>query len=87
MQVTFNVGSLVRLVGSDLVWKIIEIWDISYYASVTNKIIANNKYVITNVSSLESKVVDQDLITAINVENGVEIKPEKEQANTKKKIK
>lgn len=84
MQVTFNVGSLVRLVGSDLVWKIVEIWDISYYASVTNKIIANNKYVITNVSSLESKVVDQDLITAINVENGVEIKPTKE---AKKKVK
>lgn len=81
----YGVGALVRLLNNrTLVWKVVEVWDISYIAAITNRIEKSNQYVITNVVTMDSKVVPEADITPINVENGVEVSVEEESKKTKK---
>ena len=69
-QNKFVIGSLVRFNGNqDVVWKVVEIWDIAYVASVTNKINKSNLYVITNVVGNKALVAEEANLSPIEVKD------------------
>lgn len=88
MQNKFGVSSLVRVDGDKtLVWKVVEVWDIAYIASISNKIQKTNQYVVTNVATMTAKIVPEASIQPIEVsdESGEEITGKIEKSSKAKK--
>jgi len=86
MQNKFVIGSLVRFnVRTDLVWKVVEVWDISYVASVTNKINKKNFYVITNVATNSAVVAGEDSMSPIEVKDLPESDAKEEESKDESK--
>lgn len=86
MQNKFGISSLVRVDGDKtLVWKVVEVWDIAYMASITNKIQKTNQYVVTNVPTMMVKIVPEASIQPIEVsdESGEEITGTKKEKTKK----
>jgi len=64
MKNKYGIGSLVSY--KNLIWKIVEVWDVGFIASVTGKIQGDNKYVVTNIPEQKVMVVNESEIEVVN---------------------
>lgn len=64
MKNKYGIGSLVSY--ENLIWKVVEVWDIGFIASVTGKVLEDNKYVITNIPEGRVLVVKESDVVVVN---------------------
>ena len=82
MKNKFAVGNLVRF--NDLICKVVEIWDVAFFASVTGILLNENEYVLTNTPNRKVFLVKESEISGIDAP-GTEKTEEIVKAPTKSK--
>ena len=83
MKNKYGLGTLVSY--QNLIWKVVEVWDIGFIASVTGKILNDHKYIITNIPEQKIAIANESEIEAVNGPDTTEVLPKVATLNKKSK--